>query len=138
MGGAGGEAPRRSKMDREQHAVCRGRRPKTGRFGGRSPPITYLGGGHYPWKPKMEKIWAPKYWLIQKIWTITTVSIAAQISTFPLGLLYFHQFPNYFLISNLVVIPAAFLILSLGILIIVLSFSKIIVGFISYLLHYLD
>ena len=87
-------------------------------------------------QPKMEKIWAPKYWLIQKIWTITTVSIAAQISTFPLGLLYFHQFPNYFLISNLVVIPAAFLILSLGILIIVLSFSKIIVGFISYLLQH--
>ena len=87
-------------------------------------------------QPKMEKIWAPKYWLIKKIWTITTVSIAAQISTFPLGLLYFHQFPNYFLISNLVVIPAAFLILSLGILIIVLSFSKIIVGFISYLLQH--
>ena len=87
-------------------------------------------------QPKMEKMWTPRYWLIQKIWTITSVSIAAQISTFPLGLLYFHQFPNYFLISNLVVIPAAFLILSLGILLITLSFSKIIVGFISYLLQY--
>ena len=87
-------------------------------------------------QPKMEKMWKPRYWLIQKIWTITSVSVAAQISTFPLCLLYFHQFPNYFLISNLVVIPAAFLILSLGILLITLSFSKIIVGFISYLLEY--
>ena len=87
-------------------------------------------------QPKMEKMWKPRYWLLQKIWTITSVSVAAQISTFPLGLLYFHQFPNYFLISNLVVIPAAFLILSLGILLITLSFSKIIVGFISYLLQH--
>jgi len=48
------------------------------------------------------------------IWSISCVSIAAQIVTFPLGLLYFHQFPNLFLLSNLVVIPAATLILYLG------------------------
>jgi competence protein ComEC len=36
------------------------------------------------------------------------VSIAAQVIIFPLSALYFHQFPVYFLISNLfVVIPAA-------------------------------
>ena len=90
-------------------------------------------------QPKMIKLWTPKFWLIQKIWTLTTVSIAAQVSTFPLGLLYFHQFPNYFLISNLIVIPAAFLILTLGISLITLSFSKIIVGFVTYLLqHVMD
>lgn len=48
------------------------------------------------------------------IWTITSVSIAAQLTTFPLGLLYFHQFPTYFFISNLVVIPAAMIIIALG------------------------
>lgn len=59
-------------------------------------------------------------WL-DKIWQLTTVSIAAQISTFPLGLLYFHQFPNYFLLSNLVVIPLATLIIHTGILMFALS-----------------
>lgn len=59
-------------------------------------------------------------WL-DKIWQLTTVSIAAQISTFPLGLLYFHQFPNYFLLSNLIVIPLATLIIHTGILMFVLS-----------------
>lgn len=59
-------------------------------------------------------------WL-DKIWQLTTVSIAAQISTFPLGLLYFHQFPNYFLLSNLVVIPLATLIIHTGILMFVIS-----------------
>lgn len=42
---------------------------------------------------------------IFKIWELTAVSIAAQLVTFPLGLLYFHQFPNYFLFSNLIIIP---------------------------------
>jgi len=51
--------------------------------------------------------------LSDKAWQITTVSIAAQLGTFPIGMLYFHQFPNYFLISNLFVIPVATLILYL-------------------------
>ncbi|MFN4234034.1 MAG: ComEC/Rec2 family competence protein [Bacteroidia bacterium] len=59
-------------------------------------------------------------WL-DKIWQLTTVSIAAQISTFPLGLLYFHQFPNYFLLSNLVVIPLATFIIHAGILMFIIS-----------------
>ena len=45
------------------------------------------------------------------VWNISCVSIAAQLSTFSLGLLYFHQFPVYFLVSNLFVIPGAFVIL---------------------------
>lgn len=52
----------------------------------------------------------------QKIWSISSVSIAAQIGTFPLALYYFHQFPVYFILSNLIVIPAAFIILLLSIL----------------------
>jgi competence protein ComEC len=55
------------------------------------------------------------------LWQITCVSIAAQIATFPLGVLYFHQFPTYFLLSNLLVIPAAFLILYIGVSYCVLS-----------------
>ncbi|MEX2588637.1 MAG: ComEC/Rec2 family competence protein, partial [Chitinophagales bacterium] len=48
------------------------------------------------------------------IWAISCVSIAAQLATFPIGLLYFHQFPVYFMVSNLVVIPAAMLLLPMG------------------------
>ncbi len=53
--------------------------------------------------------------VLDKIWEITCVSVAAQLATFPLGLLYFHQFPNLFFISNLFVIPAATFALGLGI-----------------------
>jgi competence protein ComEC len=52
---------------------------------------------------------------LDKIWVITAVSIAAQISTLPLTIYYFNQFPTYFFLSNLVVIPGAFLIMIGGI-----------------------
>ncbi len=59
--------------------------------------------------------------ILDKLWQLTSVSIAAQIATFPLGILYFHQFPNYFLLSNFIVIPAAFVILTLGIVLMISS-----------------
>lgn len=55
------------------------------------------------------------------IWQITCVSIAAQIATFSLGMLYFHQFPVYFLVSNLFVIPLSTLVLIGGIILLVIS-----------------
>ena len=66
-------------------------------------------------QPKIYRIFDFRIWLIDKAWAITCVSIAAQLATFPLSVYYFHQFPTYFLISNLVVIPAVFLLLVLGI-----------------------
>jgi competence protein ComEC len=52
-----------------------------------------------------------KQFLFRKIWELMSVTIAAQIMTLPLCLYYFHQFPNYFLLSNLVAIPLSTLIL---------------------------
>jgi len=72
-------------------------------------------------QPLISRLYTPKYVLVKKIWDITSVSLAAQLATFPLGLLYFHQFPVYFLLSNLVVIPAAMVIIPLGILSLLLS-----------------
>lgn len=54
--------------------------------------------------------------LADYFWQITAVSLAAQFTTFPIGLLYFHQFPVCFFLSNLIVIPAALLIMLVGIL----------------------
>ncbi|GAB4256849.1 MAG: ComEC/Rec2 family competence protein [Vicingaceae bacterium] len=65
-------------------------------------------------QPFIYKLLYVKNALLDKIWALTSVSIAAQIATFPISIFYFHQFPNYFFISNLIVIPAATIILSLG------------------------
>jgi competence protein ComEC len=55
---------------------------------------------------------SPKYWLLDKAWSLIVVSIAAQLATLPFTLYYFHQFPNWFLLTNLGVIPLAFVIVS--------------------------
>ncbi|NOQ73750.1 MAG: DUF4131 domain-containing protein [Crocinitomix sp.] len=65
-------------------------------------------------QPKIYNLFYTKYFLLDKVWQITSVSIAAQLATFPLGLYYFHQFPNFFMLSNLIVIPLAFAILIAG------------------------
>ena len=56
-------------------------------------------------------------------WQLTAVSIAAQIATFPLSLYYFHQFPVYFWVSNLVVIPGALVMLPLGLATLLTGFT---------------
>lgn len=75
-------------------------------------------------------------WLAKQIWSITSVSIAAQIATFPLGLLYFHQFPNYFIFSNLLIIPLSGLILYTGVIASAFYFIPCIQKFFVILLDY--
>lgn len=48
---------------------------------------------------------------IDKVWQLISVSTAAQLLTFPVCIYYFHQFPNMFLITNIVAVPLAMVIL---------------------------
>jgi len=72
--------------------------------------------GIVAFQPKFYAFWQPENRLLDMAWKLTTVSLAAQVMTFPISLLYFHQFPMYFWLSGLVVIPAAYLILGGGFL----------------------
>jgi competence protein ComEC len=53
-------------------------------------------------------------WFFDKLWLFASVSLGAQVATAPLSVYYFHQFPTYFVIANWVVVPAALVILCLG------------------------
>ncbi|GAB2606623.1 hypothetical protein GCM10026987_00650 [Belliella aquatica] len=66
-------------------------------------------------QPILVKLWTPKSKVVEYIWQISTVGIAAQLMTFPISAYYFHVFPSYFILSNLVAIPGAFLIMSFGV-----------------------
>lgn len=72
-------------------------------------------------QPKIYRLLEFKLMLLDKAWGITCVSIAAQIATFPLTAYYFNQFPTYFLLSNLFVIPASFLMLVGGLVMILID-----------------
>lgn len=72
-------------------------------------------------QPKFENLWRPHNWILRQIWAITTVSLAAQIATFPLSIYYFHQFPSLFLVSNLMVIPLVTVLMYTGLSALLLS-----------------
>lgn len=84
-------------------------------------------------QPKLYQLFETEHWLLDKIWAITCVSIAAQLATAPLSILYFHQFPTYFLLSNLFIIPAAFVILVSGLLLLATSAIAVIAGALGWL-----
>lgn len=56
------------------------------------------------------------------IWEISSVSIAAQLATTPFVLHYFHQFPTYFILSNLLLVPLSFAIILMGMGLLLTSF----------------
>lgn len=87
-------------------------------------------------QPKLSRLWEPKTWLWDQIWQITCVSIAAQAATVALGLLYFHQFPVYFLFSNLFVIPISFVVLVVGIVVVFVSALTPIAVVLGFLLQW--
>ncbi|MBX2929856.1 MAG: ComEC/Rec2 family competence protein [Saprospiraceae bacterium] len=66
--------------------------------------------------PKIYALWYIENRIGDYLWQLTALSLAATLTTFPLSLLYFHQFPAYFWLSGLVAVPAAALILGGGLL----------------------
>jgi competence protein ComEC len=74
--------------------------------------------------PKIYNLITVKHYIFKKIWAISSVSLAAQLTTFPISIFYFHQFPNLFLLSNIFVIPLVFILLIVGLFTIVLSFNN--------------
>ena len=88
--------------------------------------LSYLAVFSIVWiQPKLYHLWKPKFWILDKLWQLLTVSSAAQIGVLPLSLFYFHQFPGLFFVSNLVIIPVLGVVLTVGIILMVLAILQI-------------
>lgn len=61
----------------------------------------------------------------RKIWSAATLSISCQIFTGPLAWYYFHSFPKYFILTNLIALPLTSAIMVLSVATIALSFFGI-------------
>lgn len=78
--------------------------------------------------------------LLDGIWKLNAVTIAAQILTVPLSIYHFHQFPNLFILTNFLAVPLSSIILLGEILLCVISFipaGAILVGKLLYWLIWL-
>lgn len=98
--------------------------------------LSYLAiGGLIVFQPILYKsIEVQNKWL-DKLWSLVSVSIAAQLITFPLSVYYFHQFPVYFLLSNLFILLPVIAIMYIGFAFLLLSSVPIIGDVLGYLLE---
>jgi competence protein ComEC len=79
--------------------------------------LSYLAvGGLLIFQPMVYKWFTFKNKWADKLWSLCSLSIAAQVITFPLSAFYFHQFPVYFLVSNLFIIIPVEIIMYAGLL----------------------
>jgi len=75
--------------------------------------------------------------LLDLIWKLNAVTIAAQILTVPVSIYHFHQFPNYFLLTNFLAVPLSSLIVLGEILLCTVSFIHVFATFIGKILSWL-
>lgn len=78
-------------------------------------------GGIILFYHKIYRAWSVTNILLDYLWSLTAVSIAAQVFILPLSLYYFHQFPVYFIISSIIAILCAFMIIAMGLPILALG-----------------
>lgn len=72
-------------------------------------------------QPKLYALWKVKNRSLRYVWGLITISVAAQLGTAPLVLLYFSRFSTHFLLTNLWVIPMVSLILYSAVFLLMLT-----------------
>lgn len=78
-------------------------------------------GGIVYFQPVFYQWFSFDNWLVDNMYKLFTVSLAAQITTFPLTIFYFHQFPVYFWLTNILIIPLVSILVGLVVLYLVFS-----------------
>jgi competence protein ComEC len=99
--------------------------------------LSYLAvAGIVLFQPIVYKLLDVDHWLLEKVWALTSVSIAAQLGTVPISLYYFHQFPNYFIFANMLIIPLTSFIIYLTVILFAFSGIPFLASFIAKILFW--
>lgn len=64
--------------------------------------------------PQLKATWIPTNPILTWVWDLTSLGLSAQLFTFPMTLYYFHQFPTYFYVTNVVTALLASALVPLG------------------------
>ena len=86
-------------------------------------------------KPVVDKVYNPTNKVTRFVWTMFSVSLAAQLGTTPFTIYYFQQFPNYFLLTNFIAIPLSTLIIYLAMGLLFVSFVPGLSAWMGFLLN---
>lgn len=83
------------------------------------------------------RLYSPVSKFMKAFWSLTTVSLAAQLGTAPISIFYFNQFPNYFLLTNYAAIPLSTVIIYLAIILFFVSFVPMLATWVGLLLKWI-
>lgn len=75
--------------------------------------------------------------LLDAVWKLNAVTLSAQLLTIPISIYHFHQFPNYFIIANLVAVPLSTILLVGEIMLCALSFVPLLAEWTGTALNFL-
>jgi competence protein ComEC len=75
--------------------------------------------------------------ILDTVWKLNAVTLSAQVFTIPVCLYYFHQFPNFFLIANLIAVPLSSIILIVELFLCVGILFPVVADKIGWLLYWL-
>jgi len=73
--------------------------------------------------------------IVKEVWAVCSVSISAQIILFPVSAFYFHDFPVFFLVSNVFIIIPSLIIMYGGILFLALPHIPVVSAALAWLLE---
>lgn len=91
--------------------------------------------GIFTINPVLSKMFFIKIKWLNWLWQGTAVGLAAQVFTVPISIYYFHQFPNYFILSNIGVMLISGIVLGLGIALLILGkipFLNTLIGWVLF------
>lgn len=76
------------------------------------------------WQGRIESLLRSKARVLNWLNKLVSVSLAAQLGTLPLTLYYFHQFPTYFWLSNILMIPLVTFLMYSGLVLLLIGQSE--------------
>jgi competence protein ComEC len=92
--------------------------------------------GIFLFYPMIEKLLVVKLFILKELWQGTALGFAAQLMTTGISLFYFHQFPNYFVLSNLGLMFFSSIVMGLGFFLFLVRYIPILSQFVGVLLAF--
>jgi len=94
--------------------------------------------------PSINGMISSRFQLVERVWSLMSVTLTAQILTLPLVLYYFHNYPLLSFVSNVIVVPLTTVILVGGLLFLItagtglLLIPKILGGILDFLIGFMN
>ncbi len=85
--------------------------------------------------PMLQKLYNFENKILQATWSGVLMSVSATVFTLPISLYFFHQFPIWFVFSNMIIIPISFLIMGAAALFLMLYKVVFVKHFLVYVIN---